>query len=171
MCIMVKPHVHIIKMGGTIEFRDPAYEEMNIRLMKLDSTIESYLHNVIQPHFTYSIETVCEKDSRDITDDDRNKLFEAIKGTEHTNVVVTHGTFTLKQTAEYLAAKDVSSKKVILTGSMIPITGFTTSDAGFNLGFVIASFNSVQPGIYLSMNGGIFSPLDVSKNPEIFRFE
>ena len=36
----MKSHVHIIKMGGTIEFIDPAYDAMNKKLMQLDTTIE-----------------------------------------------------------------------------------------------------------------------------------
>ena len=31
--------------------------------MKLDATIESYLSNLIQPHFNFSVEKVTEKDS------------------------------------------------------------------------------------------------------------
>ncbi len=54
---------------------------------------------------------------------------------------------------------------------MIPLTGFSTSDAGFNLGYAVASFPSIEPGIYLSMNGGIFNSDEVEKNVELFRFE
>ena len=54
---------------------------------------------------------------------------------------------------------------------MIPLTGFSISDAGFNLGFTIASFASIEPGVYLSMNGGIFKASEVEKNVELFRFE
>lgn len=168
---MVKIHIHIIKMGGTIEFIDPAYDEMNKKLMQLDTTIESYLHKVIQPHFNFSTETVASKDSRDLNETDREKLAHAIETSPHTNIVVTHGTFTMKQTAEFLEKQSNQDKKVILTGSMIPITGFTTSDAGFNLGFAIASLAHIEPGVYLSMNGGIFSATDIDKNEEIFRFE
>lgn len=168
---MQKIHVHIIKMGGTIEFIDPAYDAMNKKLMQLDTTIESYLHNVIQPHFNFSIETVSAKDSRDINDADREKLVKAIQSSPHTNIIVTHGTFTMKQTAEFVEKQQLSDKKVVLTGSMIPITGFTTSDAGFNLGYVIASFSGIEPGVYLSMNGGIFGASEVAKNEELFRFE
>jgi L-asparaginase len=168
---MQKNHIHIVKMGGTIEFFDPAYDAINKKLMKLDVTVESYFHNLIKPHFNFSTESITEKDSREITEADRNKLAQAITTTPHTNIVVTHGTFTMNDTAQFLQQHDFGNKKIILTGSMIPITGFTVSDAGFNLGFVIASFVSVKPGVYLSMNGGIFSADEVSKNVELFRFE
>lgn len=78
----------------------------------------------------------------------------------------------MRDTATFLENRlKANDKKIVLTGSMIPITGFATSDAGFNLGFVIGLFGGLQPGVYLSMNGGIFSPAEVHKNEEIFRFE
>lgn len=145
---MTKLHIHIIKMGGTIEFIDPAYESINKKLMKFDTTVESYFHNLIKPHFNYSTESVTEKDSRDVTEEDRQKQLEAIQSTPHNNIIVTHGTFTMALTAQYLEEHLFNSdKKIVLTGSMIPISGFSTSDAGFNLGFVIGSFSSIESGV------------------------
>ncbi len=173
---MIRNHVHFIKMGGTIEFFDPAYDAINKKLMKLDTTIDSYLKNLIQPHFSFSAENVVEKDSREITNADRAKLVIAIESSPHKNIIITHGTFTMWQTAQYLenhlADKlDVGDKKIILTGSMIPITGFTMSDAGFNLGFTIASFAAIKPGVYMCMNGGIFQSGEAEKNETLLRFE
>ncbi len=158
-------------MGGTIEFIDPAYDAFNKKLLKLDATIDSYLQNLIQPHFNFSTEIVVEKDSRDITDEDRKKLSDAIVSTPHENIIITHGTFTMQQTAQFLEQQAIANKKIILTGSMAPIIGFAASDAGFNLGFAIASLSSIKPGVYLSMNGGIFESSEVEKNIELLRFE
>ena len=158
-------------MGGTIEFIDPAYDAFNKKLLKLDATIESYLRDLIKPHFDFSTEAIVEKDSRDITETDKEKLIKAITETPHENIIVTHGTFTMRETVEFIEKQSPPNKKIIFTGSMIPITGFSASDAGFNLGFATASFTSLQPGVYLSMNGGIFKPHEISKNVELFRFE
>ena len=103
--MMHKQHIHILKMGGTIEFIDPAYDAINRRLLKLDPTIDSYLRNVIQPHFAFSAEIVAAKDSRAITDGDRARLARAVRATPHTNILVTHGTFTMKQTAQFVSSK------------------------------------------------------------------
>lgn len=168
---MLRTHVHILKMGGTIEFIDPAYDAINKKLLKLDSTIESYLQNIIKPHFNFSIERIVEKDSRDINEEDRNKLAKVINSTSHQNIIITHGTFTMRETAQFLEKQSFENKKIIITGSMIPLTGFSTSDAGFNLGYAIASFPDIEPGIYLSMNGGIFTSTEVEKNVDLFRFE
>jgi L-asparaginase len=171
---MAKAHIHILKMGGTIEFINPAYDNINKQLMKLDPSVDSYLENLIKPHFTYSIENVCKKDSRDIADEDRKKLAETIEVTPHENILITHGTFTLRDTTkfldEYFSGKN-ETKKIILTGSMIPIIGFSASDAPFNLGYSIASFEGVKPGVYLCINGGIFKYNEVEKNSELLRFE
>lgn len=168
---MSKLHVHFLKMGGTIEFHDPAYEEINKTLLRLDTTIDSYLKHIIKPHFDYSIEEICDKDSRDITDQDLEDLYEAIVSTSHSNILITHGTFTMQESARFLTEKKIAEKKIVFTGSMIPISGFSTSDAGFNLGFVLGSFASINPGVYLSMNGGMFNADEVQKNPDKFRFE
>lgn len=167
---MLTNHIHIVRMGGTIEFKDPGYESMNQQMMKLDTSIENYLKNMVKPHFTYSTETVCEKDSREITDDDREKLVKTIENSPHENILVTHGTFTMKDTAQYIDKK-VLNKKIILTGSMIPLVGFTVSDAAFNLGYSIASFKYLNDGVYICMNGGIFLSDEVEKNIELLRFE
>jgi len=172
---MTKTHIHIIKMGGTIEFIDPAYDNINQQLMKLDSTVDSYLKNIIKPHFTYSIEVVCDKDSRDIGAKDLERLTRIMETSPHDNILITHGTFTIKDTAKFLEewflGKGEIKKKIILTGSMIPIIGFSASDAPFNLGYSIASFNSIEPGIYLCVNGGIFKYSGIEKNVELLRFE
>jgi len=170
---MKENNIHIIKMGGTIEFRDPSYEKIN-NLMKLDISIDGYLNNLIKPHFSYDIETVCEKDSREINQEDLDKLWIAVKSSGCENILITHGTFTMKNTAKFLESlieKDNINKKVILTGAMIPIVGFSVSDASFNLGYSLASFGSVKPGVYLCMNGGIFKADEVEKNTELLRFE
>lgn len=162
-------------MGGTIEFQDPGYENMNKQMMKLDTTIENYLRNMVKPHFTYDIESICEKDSRDITPDDLNKLAKAIENKPHENILITHGTFTMKNTArfldEYLFTKNKAKRKIILTGSMIPIVGFAMTDAAYNLGFSMGSFVGIKDGVYICMNGGIFHYSEVEKNTDLLRFE
>lgn len=170
---MLRNHIDIIKMGGTIEFRDPAYEKIN-DLMKLDVSIDGYLKNLVKPHFSFSIKVVCEKDSREINKEDLNNLWTAIKASKEENILVTHGTFTMKNTAKFLEnlmEKENISKKIIITGAMVPIVGFSISDAGFNIGYSLASFVGVKNGVYLCMNGGIFKAEEVEKNTNLLRFE
>lgn len=169
----MKKHIHILKMGGTIEFRDPAYEKMN-DLMKLDITVESYLENMIQPHFSYDTHNICDKDSRDITIEDLENAWNTITELKGENILITHGTFTMVNSARFMEkylANDNPSKKIIFTGSMIPVVGFSKSDAAFNVGYSMAIFDYVEPGVYICMNGGTFKTGDIEKNPELLRFE
>ncbi len=161
----MKNHIHIVKMGGTIEFKDPGYQQINDEFMKLDPSIDNYLKNLIKPGFTYEVESVCEKDSREITRGDLDRLWAAIKVSPHENILITHGTFTMADTAKFLddvTAQEKLNKKIILTGAMVPIVGFSISDAAFNLGYSLASFQSVNPGVYICMNGGIFKHNEVN---------
>jgi len=165
--------IQILKMGGTIEFNDPSYEKLN-DLMQLDVTIDAYLKNLVNPHFVYDIKTICQKDSRDINEQDLEKLKESVIAAPQDNILITHGTFTMKDTGKFLEdllAEKKLDKKIIITGAMIPIIGFSISDAGFNLGFSISAFDSVNPGVYICMNGGVFKPQEVEKNMQLLRFE
>lgn len=160
-------------MGGTIEFRDPAYEKMN-NLMQLDVTADGYLKNMIQPHFSYDTKEICNKDSRDITQEDLNRAWDVVSKLDGENILITHGTFTMTDSAKFMEKslkENNVSKKIIFTGSMIPVVGFSKSDAAFNLGYSIASFEVVKPGVYICMNGGIFVADEIRKNPELLRFE
>jgi L-asparaginase len=70
----------------------------------------------------------------------------------------------MPDTARYLEANLKNNKKtIILTGSMIPLVGFTPSDAPFNLGYSIAKIENLKKGIYVCMNGTIFKPSEVLK--------
>lgn len=171
---MQEDKIYIIKMGGTIEFIDSAYDKINKDLMKLDSSIDSYIKNLVKPHFQYKIEVVCEKDSREITNEDLDKLSEVVKSSDCENILITHGTFTMKNTAKFLeefVSKEGLKKKIILTGAMVPIVGFSISDAAFNLGYSLASLKAINNGVFICMNGGIFKPDEVEKNGNLFRFE
>jgi L-asparaginase len=158
-------------MGGTIEYIDPSYDTINRELLKLDTSIESYLENIIKPHFNFTSEIVAEKDSRTLDQADKENLINSIKVTKSHNILVTIGTYKMREMLELLDEQDFGEKKIILTGSMIPIVGFSASDAGFNLGFAIASFANLENGVYICMNGGIFHASEVKKNTKILRFE
>jgi len=168
------PTILFLKMGGTIEFIDPSYDGMNEKIMKIQSSIDYYLSDVIKPFFNYRVKKIVEKDSRDVTDEDRENLLTEIQNADEKGIVVTHGTFTLVETAKFVRdrLKSISDKMIIFTASMIPIAGFAVSDAGFNLGFAVASVHdNFRCGVYICMNGALFNVDEAKKNVEEYRFE
>jgi L-asparaginase len=83
--------------------------------------------------------------------------------------VVTHGTDTMVETAQALAAA-VTGKTIVLTGAMIPYA-FGSSDGLFNLGSALSFAQVLPPGVYLAMNGMAFPWDRVRKNRQTGYFE
>jgi L-asparaginase len=62
------------------------------------------------------------KDSRNIDSEDRKNLCKCIEESEESYILITHGTYTMPDTARYLEVHlGKIEKTIILTGSMIPI--------------------------------------------------
>jgi L-asparaginase len=108
----------------------------------------------INPTFEYEIKTVLRKDSQEITDADRQKIVDACDSSSIDKIVITHGTDTMIETAAALVK--VPNKTIVITGSMRP-EKFSDSDAPFNVGAAIGALNVLSPGIYITMNGRVYT--------------
>src|SRR3989338_9218226 len=84
-------------------------------------------------------------------------------------IIITHGTMTLADTAKYLGQKNIT-KTIVLTGSAIPSNN-PDSDALFNIGFAFSAVQSLPSGVYVAINGKIFSWQNVKKNLDTGFFE
>lgn len=173
----IRNNITIIRTGGTIDFIDPAYDYINEQFLKEGKHAGDYTNDIIKPaNINVKEFTVCEKDSRDLTDKDRQKLLEIIDSIEEEKILITHGTFTLTTTAKYLeenlSEAILKNKKIILTGSMVPLHGFTKTDAPFNIGFSMAALMFYpENGIFISMNAGVFKADEIAKNLKKLKFE
>ena len=116
------------------------------------------------------VETLMMKDSLQMTDADRQLIAESCNRVSESRMVITHGTDTMVETAAYLS-KHVKDKTVILTGAMIPYTFGTSSDGFFNMGAALAFAQTLNPGIYVAMNGRYFDWNNVRKNYTTGYFE
>lgn len=161
--------VHFILTGGTIDF---SYDPASGRGRPNDrSAIPDYIEHVVKPNFPVTFETVSMVDSVDICDEIRADIAAAIERTEMQHVLVTHGTDTMPETAEYLLKQVPANQIVVLTGAMIPFRDIARSDGGFNLGFALASLQALEPGVYIAMNAQVFAAGSVQKNREQAIFE
>ncbi len=109
----------------------------------------------------YTVTSLFKKDSLEISDSDREILLRAVVQTPEKRILITHGTDTMVDTALHLA--QVEGKTIVLTGAMEPAL-FKTSDAVFNIGCAIAAVQILPPGVYIGMNGALFSHDNVRKN-------
>lgn len=118
--------------------------------------------------FGYEIVPAVRKDSLEMTAEDRETVRAVIAAHPCRQVVVTHGTDTMIQTA--LALRGLEGRTIILTGSMQPAR-FRVSDAEFNLGAAVVAVQILPPGVYVAMNGRVFDPEQARKNVAAHRFE
>lgn len=156
--------IRIITTGGTI---DKVYFDALSTYQVGDPTIVQILEeaNVDIP---FELDQVCKKDSLELTDEDRDKIFEAVEKSKETRILITHGTDTMIETARRM--RSVVGKTIVFTGSMAPAR-LRNSDAFFNVGCAIVALQTLPSGIYIVMNGRIHNPERVSKNRSQLRFE
>lgn len=156
--------IKIFTTGGTIDKiyfdRKSAYE--------VGPPYISGLLSEINVNIDYSIETLFRKDSLDITLEDRILLRKKICTEKTQRILITHGTDTMTETGMFLAG--FKEKIIVLTGAMEPAK-FKTSDAVFNIGCAIGAIQALLPGVYIAMNGRVYSPFEVIKNKETGKFE
>lgn len=147
--------IHLLITGGTI---DGIYSRSENIENPQDSSVAKYIRDAVVPHFEIFETPISMKDSRQITDSDREKMLQVISSSKFRRFLITHGTFTMPQTAEYLLKNinQLANKTIVLTGSFFPLANMVNSDAPFNLGFAIAALKMCSPGIYVAMNGHCF---------------
>lgn len=150
--------VRIIITGGTFDKKyDPLKGELAFK--------ETHLKQImVQANITVPIEVEINqlKDSLDMGDACRGKILEACQRVSETRILITHGTDTMEKTASVLGKANMP-KTIVLTGAMIPYS-VSGSDALFNLGFAFSAVQQFPFGVYIAMNGQVFSWDDVTKD-------
>lgn len=150
-----------ILTGGTI---DSHYDgSKDTAVPNEHSVVPKYIQS-LKLYEEVEFTEICMKDSREINESDRKKIIEVLENSSQKRIIITHGTYTMPDTARFLNANIKDNNKVIIfVASMIPLAGFTETDAAFNLGYSIAKSQDLKEGIYICMNGRIFSPEEVVK--------
>ena len=146
----------IYTLAGELEIGPPAAQRL-LEVLRTDLRIE--VHSVVA------------KDSLDITDTDRQLLADAVDELDSPSVVITHGTDTLTDTADYLSrhASAAANKVLVLTGALQP-AAMVVSDAALNLGAALMASQALKPGVYVCMSGRAVPAGQVRKDPYTGRF-
>jgi L-asparaginase len=156
--------IAIISVGGTI---DKIYFDAKSEYEVGPPNIEKVLAE-LNLSITYRVNSLMRKDSLDLTDDDRSLIVKTVAEEPCLRVLITHGTDTMVDTA--MALKNVAGKTIVLTGALEPAL-FKTSDAVFNIGCALGAVQVLPPGVYIAMNGRIFTEGKVRKNLTLNKFE
>src|SRR5574338_1217065 len=150
--------VRVFVTGGTF---DKEYDELTGRLYFRNSHVDEMLRRG-RCGLDVDVQTLMMVDSLEMTGEQRALIVEACRECEEDQIVITHGTDTMVETARAIAAA-VESKTVVLTGAMVPYA-FGSSDGLFNLGSALSFVQSLPPGVYIAMNGQHFQWNQVRKN-------
>lgn len=157
--------IRIFITGGTF---DKEYNELNGELYFKNT----HLHDLLEMgrnKVPVEIKTLMMIDSLEMSAADRELIARECSQCEEDQIVITHGTDTMAETAKVLAKK-IHHKTIVLTGAMIPIK-FGSSDGLFNIGSAFAFAQALPAGVYVAMNGRYFNWDNVRKNKETGRFE
>lgn len=156
--------IKVFTCGGTI---DKVYFDAKSEFQVGEPQIVTVLResNVT---FDYDVQSILQKDSLDMTDEDRDLVRRTIEAASEKRILITHGTDTMIETAK--ALQGLPGKTIVLTGSLEPAK-FRVTDAIFNIGCAVAAVQTLPDGVYITMNGRIFHPDKVKKNIEKSRFE
>ena len=154
----------IITTGGTI---DKIYFDDKSDYQIGEPQISQILH-AMHVAFEFEVSALMRKDSLHMEDKDRKLIRDVVSASEARNVLITHGTDSMVETAAVL--QNIPEKTIVLTGALNPAR-FRDSDAIFNIGCAVGAAQALPPGVYISMNGKVWDPVHVRKNRRENRFE
>lgn len=146
----VKP-IRVIVTGGTF---DKAYDEIKGELTFKESNLPEIL-KLTRVTVPVEIELNQLIDSLQMQDANRRSVLTACELASEERIVITHGTDTMAETAKLLGPAHLS-KTIVLTGAMVPYQ-VQGSDAFFNFGTAFAAVQLLPKGVYIVMNGRVFS--------------
>ena len=150
--------IYVLCCGGTIE---KVYSEQSGAVVNLDSKIDRYLSHLRLPDVTIETVRLMNKDSLEMTQEDRELVLRAIRQrlASMAPVIITHGTDTMVQTGMFLQSQLIGLPvPIVLTGAMSPL-GFERSDGLQNLTESLLAARILSPGVYVVMHNQVF-PVD-----------
>ena len=149
--------ITIFATGGTF---DKEYNEITGELYFKNTHIREIL-DLGRSLLDIDIKKLMLIDSLKMTNKDRKEIAQNCVDSKSRHIVITHGTDTMRKTAEAISKKNLD-KTIVFTGAMIPYK-FGSSDGLFNLGCALAFVQSLPIGVYIAMNGKYFRWNEVKK--------
>ncbi len=157
-------HLEIFTTGGTI---DKVYFDAKSTFEVGEPQILEVLREA-NLSIDYRVTPLLRKDSLELTDGDRAQIRQSVARSTARQIVITHGTDTMTETAGALTG--ITGKSIVLTGAMQPAR-FRFTDAVFNIASAMMAAQILPEGVYIVMHGKVFDPATTRKNVEMNRFE
>ena len=142
--------ITFVQIGGTIDKDYPQGLSDHGYAFHIGEPATIEILERATPLFSFDVVRHMQKDSLDMTDEDRQGIRELVASLDTDKVILTHGTDTIGLTAETLSG--IKDKTIVLTGAMMP-ERFRESDADFNLGMAVGAVQKLPHGVYVALHG------------------
>lgn len=151
----VVPYSHwtLISSGGSIDFELDGLDGLRPRR---SSTVPTFLRDTVRTNKEFTAVASSPKDSREIEDAEINELLRNIRASKHDHIMITMGVYEMQKIAQALEdrlGESLGNKRILLTGSRVPLGLSDMSDAPFNLGYGLGKIGFLNPGVHVAVNG------------------
>lgn len=157
--------VKLLTTGGTIDGID-SEKGMN----RNESCATEWLNR--QTGVQASSLALFKKDSREMSESDRDRIAAAVASHAGNRLLITHGTYTIAETGKHLQRRiGETPKTILLVGSWIPFEA-PASDAPSQMEFALSVLRAGTPGIWIAMDGRLWNPATTEKrevSPGVFK--
>ncbi|PKL06032.1 MAG: asparaginase [Spirochaetae bacterium HGW-Spirochaetae-9] len=157
--------IRVIVTGGTF---DKHYDEIKGELTFRESHLPEILTRA-RVKVPVMVEMNQLIDSLQMQDENRASVLLSCRNSAERLIIITHGTDTMTTTASLLGRAGLD-KTIVLTGAMVPYQ-VLDSDALFNFGTAFCAVQLLPRGVFIVMNGRVFSWDNVRKNRTLGEFE
>lgn len=164
---MIVDKIQVFVTGGTF---DKEYNYITGKLYFKDTHLNDMFDRG-RCTLDIDIKTLMMADSLEMTEADHDIIIHSCRRSVYQNILITHGTDRMVQTAKALARANIDKKTIVLTGAMIPYAFGNSSDGFFNLGSALAFAQVLPAGIFICMNGRYYNWDNVKKNTQTGYFE
>ena len=161
------PRIYVLACGGTIE---KVYSEPEGSVYNRESKLVGYLKRLRMHDTDVQVTHLMNKDSLEMTPEDREVVLKAVLDRLNAPIVITHGTDTMVETGLHIKNGIEGLRfPVVLTGAMSPL-GFEGSDGLQNLTESFLAARILPAGVYIVIHNEVFPVDRVKKDREHARF-
>ena len=144
--------IQIFVTGGTF---DKTYNSITGKLFFEKTHIPEMLERA-KCRLELTIDQIMLIDSLEMNESHLKLIEKACLNCKSKYIVITHGTDTMTNTANYLIKANIPDKVIVITGAMVPYAFGSSSDGFFNLGGALSMVQTLKKGVYISMHGQTF---------------
>lgn len=160
----------VISLGGTIA---KAYSQSDASMVNGEPVIRAIVESLRLPDLDFVYVDLMQKDSLDMTDDDRKRVNAAVTEALADNdaIILVHGTDTLVETGRYLHRQIPDPGiPIVLTGAMVPHS-VKASDALQNVTESLLATRLIDAGFYCVAHNRVLQLPQVTKDHDSMTFK